>query len=98
LWCGFVALGRVVDPDGLGYLGWSGAAAEAFGVAGVCLGEGDGPLVADLLGGPEVDGGGCVPADTRVPVLMVVVRDERVEPLAGVGQGVEPFGIVRNAA
>ena len=75
-----------------------GAAAEAFGVAGVCLGEGDGPLVADLLGGSEVDGGGCVPADARVPVFMVVVDGEGVEPFAGVGQGVEPFGIVGNAA
>jgi hypothetical protein len=85
LWCGFRTLGRVVDPRLLGYFGWSGAAAEAFGVAGVCLGEGDGSLVSDLLGGAEVDGGGCVPADARMPVLMVVVRDEGVEPLAGVG-------------
>jgi hypothetical protein len=27
-------------------------------VPGVCLGEGDGPLVTDLLGGAEVDAGG----------------------------------------
>jgi hypothetical protein len=72
LWCRFSALGRVVDPRLLGYLGWSGAVAEAFGVAVVCLGESDGPLVADLLGDAEVDGGGCVPADARVPVLVVV--------------------------
>jgi len=37
-----------------------------------------------------------VPADARMPVLMVVVRDERVEPFAGVGQRAEPFGIVRH--
>ncbi len=66
------ALGRVVDPGRLGYLGWSGAAAKAFGVSGVCLGEGDRALIADLLGGAEVHGGGGVPADAGVPVLMVV--------------------------
>jgi hypothetical protein len=92
LWCGFPALGRVVDPRLLGYLGWSGAAAEAFGVAGVCLGEGDGTLVAYLLGNPEADAGRRVPADPRMPVLVVVVRDERVEPLAGMGQRIEPLG------
>jgi len=41
-------------------------------VAGVCLGKGDGTLVADLLGGAEVDGCGCVPADTRMAVFVVV--------------------------
>lgn len=75
MWCGFPALGRVVDPGRLGYLWWVGTAAEAFGVAGVCLGEGDRALVADLLGGSEVDGGGGVPADARVPMLVVVIRD-----------------------
>jgi len=50
------------------------------------------PLVANLLSDAEVVGGGCVEADAEVPVFVVVVGDERVEPLAGVGQGIEPFG------
>lgn len=63
LWCGFPALGGVLDPRLLGYLGWCGAAAEAFGVAGVRRSESDGSLVADLLGGTEVDAGRRVPSD-----------------------------------
>ncbi|GGV22077.1 hypothetical protein GCM10010260_72860 [Streptomyces filipinensis] len=56
MWCGVTALVRVLDPRLLGYPGWSGASADAFGRAGVCLGEGDGSLVADLLGGAELFG------------------------------------------
>lgn len=70
--CGFCLLLRFVDPDLLGYRGRFGFPGEAFGVAGVCVGQPHGPLFADQVGGAEVHGGRGVQSDAGMAVLVVV--------------------------
>jgi len=94
---GFCLLLRFVDPDLLGDCGWLGAAGEALGVAVVGVGEGGGALLADQVGGAEVDGCRGVQADAAVAVLVVVVGDEAIAPLPCLGEGVEGVGVLANA-
>jgi hypothetical protein len=66
-------------------------------VAVVGVGESGGALLADQVGGVEVDGCRSVQADAAVAVLMVVVGDEAIAPFPGLGKGVEGVGVFTNA-
>ena len=84
---------RLVDPCHGGQLRrlWP-AVAEPGRVGRVGGVEGLGPLGPDLGGRAVVDGGGRVVADARVPVLVVVIGEERFAEGPGVLDAAEAFG------
>ena len=82
-----------VDPRHGGQLGrLRSAVAEPGRVGGVGGVEGLGPLGADLGGRAVVDRGRRVVADARVPVLVVVVGEERLAERPGVLDAAEALG------
>jgi len=82
----------VVDPGGCRQPGRDWPVAEAIRAGGIGGVQGGGALGADLTGGAVVDRGGGVQADAAVPVLVVVVGEERLAERSGVGQGPEAAG------
>ena len=83
-------VGGRVDPDGVGqFRGLRGAVDEPLGVRGVGLGEHGAALLADLVGGAEVDGRGGVQSKAGVVVLVAVVVEEFFAERAGVVDVVE---------
>ena len=69
-----------------------GLSAEPGRVGGVGRVQGGGTWGADLDRGVAVHRCGGVQADAAVPVLVVVLAEERDTEPAGVGDGPEPVG------
>src|SRR5665811_1876124 len=78
-----------VDPDVAADLGRLGSVGEAFGMLLEGSVQGDGAGVIDLAVGAVMDRCGCVPADPRVVVDVIIFGEEPVTKDPGFGQRIE---------